>query len=84
MEGLKSSFHEVVISIMNKEPYISNNGVQSRFEKFVLHLEKSMAHPRIINQFELSLEKFKRDTGRQTSHILERITEWINEQPKNY
>ncbi|BBI90784.1 hypothetical protein [Tenacibaculum phage PTm5] len=59
-EALKQSLYNQVVQIMNKEWSITNNGVQKQFEKFVVHLEKIMTHPRIINQFTLSLQKFKK------------------------
>lgn len=84
MENLKAEFYNKVNKIMWKEMVISNNGVQSLFEEFVLHLEQTMTYPRIINQFTLALKKFKQENGRETKHHLTRIVKWINEQPKNY
>jgi len=83
-EKLKGSFYGVVKGIMRQEMSISNIGVHDKFKGFVLHLERIMIQPRIINQFNLALTKYKEETGVETSHHLDKIVNWIKEQPKNY
>jgi len=84
MEALKESFYKEVVFVMNQELKISNTGVQKFFEKWVLHLEKAMTYPRIINQFDLCLKRWKNETGIETKHHFEAIKKFIELQPKNY
>ena len=84
MENLKQSFYKEVTTIMDKEISISNFGVQKQFEKLTLHLESIMILPRIVNQFELSLNKYKKESGTETKHHLAAIILFINNGIKNY
>lgn len=84
MEALKKSFYQVAKTIFSKELLISNIGVQKEFEKFCTHLEPIMTHPRILNQFKLSCEKWQEETGIQTTGHFESISKFIAAQPKNY
>jgi hypothetical protein len=83
-ELLKEGFYKIAKDVLKQEMIISNIGVHKKFQKFVLHLEKIMTHLRIDNQFRLACIKWKEETGIETIHHYEDISNWIKKKSKNY
>lgn len=72
METLKPAFYSTFKSI-----YLSQNK-ENQIEKFVIHISKIMTVERAENQFQLSFEEFKRQTGIVDGFFQNTITTLVN------
>lgn len=68
-EALRGSFYKVIQSIMQKYSRASDTYIQKELCDFTSYLLDIRTLPFIMNQVKLSLEKYKEESGLDTSHI---------------